>query len=156
MVSTPKIKYKQPVSILAIIHDQDKNILLLNRKDIPEYWQSVTGSQEQEDSTIEQTAHREIWEETGIKPHLFHLHNWHYSSDYLIYEHWRHRYSPGTLYNKEHVFSLCIPSDTAIKLQEKEHIAYQWLPLAEAAQKVFSPSNQEAILKLPENGCFDV
>lgn len=145
--------YKKPVSILTIIHDNQRNILLLNRCDIPDFWQSVTGSQE-ENETIEQTAAREVKEETGIDTAKLKLHNWGKSHDYVIYEHWRHRYPPGTTHNTEHVFSICVPSQITIALQPREHSEYIWLPLKEAADKVFSPTNKEAILMLPEKGAF--
>ena len=40
-------------------------MLLLERADFPGYWQSVTGSRE-EDEPLERTAARELAEETGI------------------------------------------------------------------------------------------
>ncbi len=151
----PNKKTKQPISILAIIHDPDQNILLLNRCDVPDFWQSVTGSKEA-DENITRTAAREILEETGIHCEDFVLHNWQQSHDYVIYEQWRHRYPPGTIHNTEHVFSLCIPKKTPITLQPREHSEYLWLPLQEAAQKVFSPSNKETILMLPTKALFHV
>ena len=35
---------KIPISVLVVVHDVDKNILLLERSDKKGYWQSVTGS----------------------------------------------------------------------------------------------------------------
>lgn len=146
--------YKKPVSILTIIHDNESNILLLNRCDFPNFWQSVTGSQEK-DETIEQTAAREVLEETGIDTARWCPHNWQKNHQYEIYEQWRHRYPPGTTHNTEHVFSLCVPREIKITLQPREHSEFIWLPIEEAAEKVFSPSNKEAILILPERGIFN-
>ncbi|WP_434778281.1 dihydroneopterin triphosphate diphosphatase [Neisseria sp. Ec49-e6-T10] len=150
-----QLNYKQPVSVLVIIHDPDFNILLLERADAPNFWQSVTGSMEQNEPLL-YTAQREVYEETGIDTQYYCPHNWHMSHDFEIYERWRHRYAPGTTYNTEHVFSLCIPHDTVIHIQPREHIQYIWLPIKEAADKVFSPSNQEAILLLPQKGICNV
>ena len=36
-----------------------------------------------------------------------------------------------------------------VRLAPREHLAYQWLPWREAADRCFSPSNAEAILQLP-------
>ncbi len=155
MSNTNKKPDKQPVSILAVIHDLDGNVLLLNRCDVPGFWQSVTGSREGDES-IEDTALREIWEETGIKATLQQLCDWNVTNEFEIYERWRHRYPPGVFFNTEHVFSLCIAHDTVISLQPKEHSEYIWMPVASAAKKVFSPSNREAILMLPDKGRFNV
>ncbi len=146
---------KQPISILAVIHDLDGSVLLLNRCDAPGFWQSVTGSREG-DETLMDTALREVWEETGIKATREQLCDWKLTNEYEIYERWRHRYPPGVCVNTEHVFSLCIARDTQISLQPKEHSESIWLPAFIAAEKVFSPSNKEAILMLPDKGRFDV
>ena len=41
---TRMTRYKQPVSVLVVIHTVDLEVLLLERADHPGYWQSVTGS----------------------------------------------------------------------------------------------------------------
>lgn len=42
--------YKRPVSVLVVIYAQDsKRVLMLQRRDDPEFWQSVTGSVEEGD-----------------------------------------------------------------------------------------------------------
>ncbi len=146
---------KQPISILAVIHYLYGSVLLLNRCDAPGFWQSVTGSREG-DETLMDTALREVWEETGIKATREQLCDWKLTNEYEIYERWRHRYPPGVCVNTEHVFSLCIARDTQISLQPKEHSESIWLPAFIAAEKVFSPSNKEAILMLPDKGRFDV
>ncbi|EBS5740426.1 dihydroneopterin triphosphate diphosphatase, partial [Salmonella enterica subsp. enterica serovar Eastbourne] len=43
----------------------------------------------------------------------------------------------------EHWFVLCLPAPKAVPLTE--HLAYEWLPAADAAAKTISPSNGEAI-----------
>ena len=138
---------KYPVSALVVLHDADGNILLIERTSPPGFWQSVTGSIEP-DETIEETAKREVWEETGIRLADGQLCNWHDSTVYEIYHHWRHRYPKGVFENREHIFSAEIPRDAAIVLQPDEHVAYGWFSIEEAAEKVFSPSNKRAILAL--------
>ncbi|NUF08686.1 dihydroneopterin triphosphate diphosphatase [Snodgrassella sp. ESL0324] len=140
--------YKQPVSVLVVIYDNNRQILLLERADKPGFWQSVTGSQEPGE-TIEQTAKRELEEETGIYSND--ILNWQQSSIYEIYPHWRHRYAPGVTHNTEHIFSLCIAAETPILLSPREHLNYIWCSPEQAAEKVFSPSNRSAILQLPQH-----
>jgi dATP pyrophosphohydrolase len=96
-----------------------------------------------------QTAVREVFEETGIAADAASFRAWGLSNVYEIYPAWRKRYAPGITHNTEHVFSLCVPREVAVKLSPLEHTAWQWLPLLEAADKCFSPSNAEAILLLP-------
>lgn len=139
---------KQPVSVLVILHDSNGRVLLLERADKTDFWQSVTGSIEEGES-LSETALREVREETGIVLHPSQLNDWRHSTVYEIYPHWRHRYPPGVTENTEHTFSAQIASDTPVILTE--HTRYCWLPANEAAQKVFSPSNREAILALSEH-----
>lgn len=49
--------------------------------------------------------------------------------------------------NVEHWFALQVTDDISIQLSPREHVAYEWLPFEKAAQKYFSRSNGEAILK---------
>lgn len=141
--------YKKPVSVLVVIHSPDFQILLLERAAHPGYWQSVTGSQEDDEALID-TAVREVAEETGIAITTADLRDWQQTNTYEIFPEWRHRYAPGVTQNTEHVFSLEVPSNIAIRTAPGEHLGYCWLPLAEAAAKVFSWSNRDAILALPQ------
>ena len=139
--------YKQPISVLVVIHTADLKVLLLERVDYPGAWQSVTGSREGDESLLE-TARREVLEETGIA--AGELCDWQCSWDYEIYARWRHRYAPGVTTNTEHVFGLQVPAEIAVQLAEREHTRYCWLDWNEAAAKVFSPSNAQAIRMLPQ------
>ncbi|AZN36496.1 dihydroneopterin triphosphate diphosphatase [Iodobacter ciconiae] len=141
--------YKQAVSALIVIHTPDLQVLLMERVDFNEAWQSVTGSREGDES-LEQTARREVFEETGIDTALYALRNWQQSHDFEIFEIWRHRYAPGTTHNTEHVFSLEVPSPMAVTLAKGEHRRFKWVSWLQAAEMVFSPSNADAIRSLPE------
>jgi len=141
--------YKKPVSVLVVIHSPDRQILLLERAAHPGYWQSVTGSQEDDEALID-TAVREVGEETGIAVTKDRLIDWQQTNTYEIFPEWRHRYAPGVTENTEHVFSLEVPRDTAIRIAPGEHLGHCWLPLDEAAAKVFSWSNRDAILALQQ------
>lgn len=124
---------------------------MIERADRVGFWQSVTGSLDRSDEDLAQAATREVFEETGIAVDQLPadaLRNLHHQIEYEIYPEWRFRYAPGVTRNTEHWFALQVPENTSIQLSPREHVAYEWLPFAEAAQKCFSPSNGEAILKL--------
>jgi len=142
-------QYKQPVSVLVVIHTRDLQVLLLERAAHAGYWQSVTGSQEEGEPLLT-TAVREVGEETGIRVLAEGLVDWQLSNRYEIFAEWRHRYAPGILHNTEHVFSLLLPAAQPVTLAVEEHLRYCWLPWREAAAKCFSWSNRDAILMLPE------
>jgi dATP pyrophosphohydrolase len=140
--------YKHPVSVLVVIHTPRLDILLLERAHHPGYWQSVTGSQEIDESLLE-TAQREVMEETGLDCRQFVLKDWQQASTFEIFTEWRHRYAPGVSQNTEHVFSLQVPAIMPITIAPAEHLRYVWLPQREAARQCFSASNRNAILALP-------
>ena len=145
--------YKIPISVLVVIHTPDLQVLMLERAANPGFWQSVTGSLDAEDEPLMQTAIREVREETGLDAtapgHV--LRDWKQSATYDIYYAWKHRFAPGVDQNLEHVFSLEIPSPIPVTLSPREHISQMWLPYPEAAAKVFSPTNRDAILALPQH-----
>jgi len=142
------IAHKIPVSVLVVIYTADGQVLLMERADAPGFWQSVTGSQDAGE-TLEQTAIREVREETGLDAGDFELTPWGIETRYEIYERWRHRYAPGVTHNTEHVFGLRLPAPLPVACAPREHLRYVWLPWAEAAERCFSPSNAEAIRLLP-------
>lgn len=140
---------KQPVSVLVVIHTSELDVLLLERAAHPGFWQSVTGSREDDEPLIV-TAQREVAEETGITRPLDDFCDWSLSNTYEIFEEWRHRYAPGVTWNVEHVFSLCVPTRITVATSPDEHRAWQWLPWREAARLCFSWSNRDAIQILAE------
>jgi dATP pyrophosphohydrolase len=147
--------YKIPQSVLVVIHTPALEVLLINRADPANFWQSVTGSKDREDESFLETAVREVAEETGIDcgpgtSLAQSLRDWGLENVYAIYPRWLHRYAPGITRNTERVFGLRVPAGTPVTLSPREHTAYQWLPWRQAADACFSPSNAEAILLLPQ------
>ena len=142
------MKYKLPVSVLVVVHSPELEALVLERADRPGFWQSVTGSQHAGE-TLEQTAVRELYEDTGIDGVRYGLLDWRKQNVFEIYPHWRYRYAPGVTHNTEHVFALQVPGPLEVTLSPREHLAYAWLPWREAAERAFSWTNVEAIRELP-------
>ena len=146
--------YKIPESVLVVVHTRELDVLLIERADKPGFWQSVTGSKDTVEEDLEQTAVREVAEETGIvigspEVPLANLRDWNLRNVYEIYPVWRHRYAPGVIHNTEHVFGLQVPRSMEVTLAPREHTRFEWLPWQEAADRCFSSSNAEAILMLP-------
>lgn len=145
--------FKTPRSALVVIHTIALEVLLIERADRPGYWQSVTGSQDA-DETPMQTATREVMEETGIDATRFALTDWQQKNVYEIMPFWSHRYAPGTTHNTENVFGLQLPGRVPVTLNAREHVQYAWLPFDKAAPLCFSPSNRDAILELPRRAAM--
>lgn len=150
--------FKIPESVLVVIYTPALEVLLIRRADGSdvggEYWQSVTGSRDTPDEDWTLTATREVLEETGIQcgPGFGGqgvLVDWKLENVYDIYPQWLHRYAPGVTRNTERLFGLQVPGRCTVRLNPREHTAYQWLPYREAADRCFSPSNAEAILQIP-------
>jgi dATP pyrophosphohydrolase len=146
--------FKIPQSVLVVIHTPALEVLLIERTDAPGFWQSVTGSKDTVDESFEDTAVREVREETGLDArapgHV--LSDWALENVYEIYPQWLARYAPGVTHNTEHLFGLCIPAEVPVRLSKREHRDQIWLPWAQAAERCFSPSNAEAIGWLPRFG----
>lgn len=137
--------YKRPVSVLIVIYAQDtKRVLMLQRRDDPDFWQSVTGSLE-DNELAQHAAAREVKEEVTID--IAHenltLVDCQRTVEYEIFSHLRHRYAPGIERNTESWFCLALPHERAIVFTE--HLAYRWVDAPQAAALTKSWSNRQAI-----------
>ncbi|MGH9021471.1 MAG: dihydroneopterin triphosphate diphosphatase [Acidimicrobiales bacterium] len=143
--------FKTPESVLVVVHTADLQILLLERaspngQKSAGMWQSVTGSREPGDADLAATARRELREETGLDDGI--LSDWRLTNRYEIWPQWRARYAPDVTHNLEHVFGFLVPQVSVATLDPAEHIAQLWLPWRAAMDKVFSPTNRDAIWQL--------
>jgi dATP pyrophosphohydrolase len=141
--------YKQPISVLVVIYTPKLDVLIIERSDYKDAWQSVTGSLEPGE-TPHDAAIREVQEEVGIDASQFELQDWEIENRWEIFERWRHRYAPGVTENTEHVFGLLVPERFEPTLSPREHTGWLWREWHAAAEAVFSPSNADAIRILPE------
>jgi NTP pyrophosphohydrolases including oxidative damage repair enzymes len=137
--------FKRPVSILVVIYAEDtKRVLMLQRRDDPEFWQSVTGSVE-EGETAPQAALREVKEEVSVDVLAEHLNlmDCQRTVEFEIFSHLRHRYAPGVMRNTESWFCLALPHEREIVFTE--HLTYRWVNAVDAAALTKSWSNRQAI-----------
>ena len=141
------MKYKNNHSILTVIYcTSTKRTLMLRRRDDPEFWQSVTGTIELEETPL-QAAIREVKEETGwdILQENLPLVDCHKQIEFEIFPQFRYKYAPNITHCKEHWFLLALPDEREPILTE--HLAYQWLSVNDAMALTKSPNNAEAIAK---------
>jgi dATP pyrophosphohydrolase len=132
-----------------VIYTQTGKVLLLRRADDPDFWQSVTGSLLWEETDPRQAAVRELREETGLDIAAG-LRDLGIVNRFSILPRWRPRYAPEVRENKEHVFALVLPAETAITLNPAEHDRYDWFTFESAVAKVFSWTNRAAIEAVKE------
>lgn len=136
--------YKRPESVLVVIYTKDAQVLVLERVHPAGFWQSVTGSLQWGESASA-AAQRELEEETGIRQPVIITAIEH---RYPILPAWRDRYAPEVNENHEHVFFVELDTAQEVHINPSEHSRYCWLPRQQAADKVTSWSNREAILAL--------
>ncbi|AKU64173.1 dihydroneopterin triphosphate pyrophosphatase [Aggregatibacter aphrophilus] len=141
------MKYKNNQSVLVVIYAENtRRVLMLQRRDDPDFWQSVTGSLET-DETPTETAIRELWEEVRLKIEakstaLFDCDE---SIEFEIFPHFRYKYAPNVTHCREHWFLLAVEQEFTPELTE--HLAFQWVLPTRAIQMTKSPNNAEAIRK---------
>jgi dihydroneopterin triphosphate diphosphatase len=128
----------------VVITAPHRQTLVIERADAPGFWQSVTGSQE-DGETFAATAERELFEETGlVASEHGGLIDLQYENVFCIYPRWQHRYPPRTTHNRERCFAICLPEALPPRLAEREHMAFEWMPMDAAIKRVTSWSNAAA------------
>ncbi|AHG75000.1 Dihydroneopterin triphosphate pyrophosphatase [Mannheimia varigena USDA-ARS-USMARC-1296] len=139
------MQYKNPNSVLVVIYAQNtRRVLMLQRKDDPEFWQSVTGSIEIGEKPIE-AAEREVFEEIGlqISAGTRPLVDCQKQIEFEIFPHFRYKYAPNITHCVEHWFLLALESEQEPILNE--HLAYRWVEADKAVEMTKSPNNADAI-----------
>jgi dATP pyrophosphohydrolase len=141
-------EFRRPESVLVVVHTPVLDCLLLERVDPPGFWQSVTGTLRWTETPAECAA-RELAEETGLIS--LGLRDAHVQRSFPILPAWRSRYAPGVDSNVEHQWYLEVPEVRAVQIEPGEHVAYLWLPIDGAIEKVASWTNREALQRLKDS-----
>jgi len=118
-------------------------ILLLKRTAPFEFWQSVTGSLDT-DETPAAAAARELHEETGLKPGTKLVDSGRQRT-FRIDPRWLDRYAVGVTENLEHEWHYGLVSPVDVEIDTAEHSDWQWVPIEEAIDRVWSWTNREAL-----------
>lgn len=140
--------FKRPESVLIVVHTPELDCLLLERAEPRGFWQSVTGSLRWSETPAECAA-RELAEETGLEP--LGLRDARVQRSFPILPAWRSRYAPDVASNTEHLWYLEVPEVRAVRIEPTEHVAYLWLPVEGAIEKVASWTNREALQRLKDS-----
>ena len=138
-------EFRRPESVLIVVHTPRLDCLLLERVEPRGFWQSVTGTLLPAETPAECAA-RELQEETGLEPAG--LRDARVQRSFAILPAWRSRYAPGVDCNVEHQWYLEVPDVRPVRIAPAEHVAYLWLPVDAAIEKVASWTNREALEQL--------
>ena len=138
--------HRRPVSVLVVVHTDDHEVLLLRRSKPFDFWQSVTGSLNADESHADAAA-RELFEETGLSDEGV-LACAGVSRQFAIDPRWRDRFEPGVVENVEFEWRYRLPGKLDIVLDTAEHSESCWLPVDEAIEKVWSWTNKDALRML--------
>ncbi len=137
-------QYRRPESVLVIVYTRASDVLLIERVRPAGAWQSVTGSLRW-DETAYDAAVRELAEETGLRG--LSLVDCQRRNTFEILAAWgSRRFAPGVTHNEESVFRVMLEEPCEVTLDPQEHTNAIWLPREQAAAKVFSWTNRDAIL----------
>ena len=139
----PATILRRPVSVLVVVVSDDGYALLLHRQNPFDFWQSVTGSL-QAGETHAAAARRELLEETGLSDEGT-LRFSGMSRQFVIDPRWRNKFEIGSVENVEFEWHYRLSARTDIQICENEHSDFCWLPVNEAAQKVWSWTNRDAL-----------
>ena len=136
---------RRPVSVLVVVHTDD-HVLLLHRREPFDFWQSVTGSL-QDGETHAAAAARELSEETGLTTEGTLSYSG-VSRQFAIDPRWRNRFGHGIVENVEFEWRYRLPATAAVTLNANEHSEFEWLPIEDAVDRVWSWTNRDALPRL--------
>lgn len=142
--------HKQPRSVQVVIFaetDRGRQFLLLRRLSSQGgYWQSVTGSLEDEETHTE-AAVREVLEETGIVVNAEDLIDLHLLNTFEIAPQWRTKYAPGVTRNEEVCFAIST-AKCSVEVDTIEHDAWMWADYGRAMEMLNWQSSKRALARL--------
>ena len=109
------------------------------------YWQGVAGGNKNGETSL-QTAQRETFEETGVRPEAPFLALDTIASIPVVHFRDHEKWDPDMHVITEYSFGVELQTET-LHLSE-EHIRYQWLPYSEAHKVLQFDSNRTALWEL--------
>lgn len=140
------VEFRRPVSVLVLVYTPEGLVLLLRRRRPFDFWQSVTGSLQPQESHRD-AAVRELAEETGLAEEGELVFTGR-SRSFTIDPRWRGRYAPGVAENVEFEWHYRVPGTLEIALDREEHSEYRWMRLEAAINAVWSWTNRDALVEL--------
>ena len=115
---------------------------MLRRKAPFDFWQSITGSLQDGESHAD-AARRELLEETGLTDEG-ELRYTGVSRQFAIDPRWRDKFGPGIVENVEFEWRYYLRSPKDVRLCQREHSEFEWLPIADAVDRAWSWTNRDA------------
>ena len=150
-MSDTRDSFKRPESILVVVYARAGEVLLLQRADHANFWQSVTGAMYWDERDPRVTARRELTEEIGLTVDIEQLQDLALIQRFPILPQWRYRYAPDVRENTEYAFALEIPNSIALTAHP-EHTDYRWLAPTAAIALATSWTNRVAIEHIVRSG----
>lgn len=142
--------HKQPRSVQVVIFaetDRGREFLLLKRIESEGgFWQSVTGSLEDEETHLE-AAVREVREETGIIVSADDLIDLQLLNTFEIAPQWKARYAPGVTQNEEVCFAIRV-AKSSVRIDSIEHDDWAWVSYARAMKVLNWESSKHALARI--------
>ena len=138
--------FRRPESVLVVVYTDQAEVLLLKRRAPFSFWQSVTGTLDDNESHAH-ASRRELREETGLTSEGEMIDS-RRSRQFEIDPRWRDRYAPDDCCNTEHEYRYRLSLPVRIQLDDAEHSDYQWVDMAAAIDTVWSWANKEALQQL--------
>ena len=135
--SASRFKLREAVSAGGVVHrsgDRGVEVLLLETRG--GVWGLPKGTPDAGES-IEQTALREVREETGLEVAL--------EDKIGMIEYWFARPSERTRYHKRVHFWLMRPTGGDVSAHDDEHITVAWFPLGEALRRVTHANSADTL-----------
>ena len=131
------VDLKIPISVLVLIHNINREVLLIERADRPDFWQSVTGSLDSPSESLEGAAVREVAEETGIESAI--------ERSLGVIDFWF--MAGGKRIHKTVHHYLFRETGGLLAPQESEVDEVGWFPLAEIVDRLAYPDEKKLIAR---------